>query len=486
MKSCSRLFLALILLAYASLGVLYAVYTPAWQVPDEPAHYNYIRAITGRAALPVMEEGDYDQTYIWRLVEGRFPPDLSIDPLTYEDHQPPLYYLLAAPVYLLFDGELLPLRLVSVALGVGLLVIAYGLVRTLFPHRPSLPLATTALIAFLPQHLAMTAGVNNDTLAEVVVGAVLWVVIRMTDDKAQNSGFGLWALGFLVGLAMLTKTTAYVVLPVALVAVGLRARRERQPPGWAAAQASRVLLVAALLVGPWLARNVAVYGWADPLGLACHNGVVAGQPRTAEWLAQYGWAGLVGRLFRTTFQSFWGQFGWMTVPLHPPLYLALALFSALSLVGLLGWSLDRRRPRLAPSQVDGLVLLAVSTLLTLASYLWYNLTFVQHQGRYLFPALIPLALGAALGLEWLLSPRVARRAAGGLGGVAVLLVLWGLVRRDLPLVPLGAALGLAGLFGLAALWSHWGRWLALAALAAGWVALDLYALFGAIVPTLAR
>jgi hypothetical protein len=246
-----------------------------------------------------------------------------------------------------------------------------------------------------------------------------------------------------------------------------------------------VLLIAALLAGPWLARNVALYGWADPLGLVRHNGVVAGQPRTAEWLAQYGWAGLVGRFLRTTFQSFWGQFGWMTVPLHPPLYLALALFSVLLLVGFWGWLLDRQRPRLAPSQADGLVLLAVSTLLTLASYLWYNLTFVQHQGRYLFPALIPLALGAALGLEWLLSPRVARRAAGGLGGAAALLFLWGLVRRDLPLIPIGAALGLTGLFGLVALWPRRGRWLALAALTAGWVVLDLYALFRAIVPTLA-
>jgi hypothetical protein len=29
----------------------------------------------------------------------------------------------------------------------------------------------------------------------------------------------------------------------------------------------------------------------------------------------------------------------------------------------------------------------------------YNLTFVQHQGRYLFPALIPLGTAAALGLS---------------------------------------------------------------------------------------
>jgi hypothetical protein len=35
--------------------------------------------------------------------------------------------------------------------------------------------------------------------------------------------------------------------------------------------------------------------------------------------------------------------------------------------------------------------------LTLAGYLYYNLTFVQHQGRYLFPALIPIGLAFAIG-----------------------------------------------------------------------------------------
>jgi len=35
--------LLLILLAYFVAGTLYAVQTPRWQGPDEPAHYNYLR-----------------------------------------------------------------------------------------------------------------------------------------------------------------------------------------------------------------------------------------------------------------------------------------------------------------------------------------------------------------------------------------------------------------------------------------------------------
>jgi hypothetical protein len=294
-------------------------------------------------------------------------------------------------------------------------------------------------------------------------------------------------LGLALGLTLLTKTTAYVALPVALLAICLRARREGHTLRRAAARVGWVLLATALLAVPWLARNVVVYGWPDPLGLARHNAVVVGQPRTAEWLATSdGRVQLLRAMVQTTFQSFWGQFGWMGVPLHAPIYLALLLLTVLLVVGFLAWLLDRRRPRLAPHQRDSMLLLATLAFLTLTVYLWYNLTFVQHQGRYLFPALIPLALGAALGLEWLLAPRHARWTAVGLAGVGGLLVAWGLARGDLPLIPVGAACGLTTLFGVATLWPRWERWLALTVLAAGLVALDLYALFGALVPTLTR
>ena len=40
-----RAWLAAILVAYLVSAVLYAWNTPAWQAPDEPAHYNYIAHI---------------------------------------------------------------------------------------------------------------------------------------------------------------------------------------------------------------------------------------------------------------------------------------------------------------------------------------------------------------------------------------------------------------------------------------------------------
>jgi 4-amino-4-deoxy-L-arabinose transferase-like glycosyltransferase len=393
--SVAILLIALVA-AYVAIGALYAALTPAWQVPDEPAHYNYVRSLARGRRFPILEHGDYDQAYLDRLTSERFPAELSIKPLTYEDHQPPLYYLLATPVYLIFDGALLPIRLLSVFLGAALLMVAFGTVRTIFPQEPVLGVMVAGFIAFIPQHVAMTAGVNNDTLAELVVGGTLWALVLYLGGSYDQP----WPVGLLVGTALLTKTTAYVVVGAAAAAVVLRWRRQEESWQWAAGQLAWVFIPALLLSGPWFIRNGLTYGWGDPLGLARHDAVVAGQPRSAEWLAIHGWVGLLRRMARTTFQSFWGQFGWMAVPLPARFYRVLLLLSVLLAVGFVVRLFRCRRtsplPRLA---VHRCLLLAVSAALTFAAFIWYNLTFVQHQGRYLFPALIPLATGAALGLE---------------------------------------------------------------------------------------
>jgi 4-amino-4-deoxy-L-arabinose transferase-like glycosyltransferase len=408
-RQCSSILLLLIVAVYVAIGVLYAALTPTWQVPDEPAHYNYIRALAEGRGIPVIEPGDYDQAYLARLTTDDFPPELSIESLEYEDHQPPLYYLLATPIYLFFGGAVLPLRLISVVFGVGLLFTAFGTLRAIFPRRPELALTATAFIAFIPQHVAMTAGVNNDALAELLVGAMLWM-LAVYVDRGDRVGEGErpWLIGLLLAVVLLTKTTAYVVLGVAAGAVVIRRWREGQTWEWAVGQLAWMFVPALLLSLPWFVRNGFTYGWHDPLGLARHNAIVKGQPRSAEWLAAYGWGGLSGRLARTTFQSFWGQFGWMKVVLPARIYRVLALFSALLAAGFVAWFIQRRRPsqsidspthQSANPRTSQLFLLTISALLTFLSYVWYNLTFVQHQGRYLFPALVPIGAAVALGLS---------------------------------------------------------------------------------------
>ncbi|NLX08399.1 MAG: glycosyltransferase family 39 protein [Chloroflexi bacterium] len=400
--------LALILVVYGLLAWQYAVRVPDWQAPDEPAHYNYVRQIADEGRLPVLEMGDWQQDYQNALVGSGFDPALTdrIDTLEYEDHQPPLYYLLQAPVYAASDGDLVALRLFSALIGAGVVLAAWATLRALFPRWPALALTGAAFMAFLPQHVSILASVSNDSLAELLVGLTLLASVRYLDRTQPRPPI---ALGLLVGAALLTKTTIYFLAGIAGLAVLLRWRRARWPLREAAGHIAAVLIPAVLLGGLWWARNLDVYGGTDFTGLARHDAVTVGQPRTDDYIeTMYGGS---TRLYlenyaRTTFRSFWGQFGWMGVVMAGWTYTLFLLFAVGVVPGAILFAGRHSWPRgLTPAQRESLFLFGIVLALVLAAYVLYNLDFVQFQGRYLYPALVPLALLAALGLrgwvDWL-------------------------------------------------------------------------------------
>jgi len=407
----ARWGLPVIIAIYLALGSLYAINTPDWQAPDEPAHYNYVRFLAEQHRFPVLKIGDYPASYLEQIKAAHFSQGMSVEPIRYEFHQPPLYYLMAMPFFWLGGGALLPLRLLSVAIGAVLLLVIYWTAREVTLERPLLALGTTAFAAFLPMHLAMTAAANNDSLAELLLAISLLLSIRYlknaqsTQDSPANRQDELrilFLLGVITGLGFLTKTSDYVIPLVVLAAIALRHLwLEHAPPPWSGTLLSvACYLLPALAFGvPWWLRNIAHYGFPDLLGLGRHSEVVVGQLRTADYVAQWGMARLLHDFAVTTFHSFWGQFGWMGVLLDQRIYYALAILSGMAVVGFLLWlrRVRIRRGGASPWQWAAATLLAISALLTLATYVWYNTGFLQHQGRYLFPALLPIGLGVSLG-----------------------------------------------------------------------------------------
>jgi len=400
-----RLWLFGILWTYCALVSLYAINTPRWQTPDEPAHYNYIRTIAEQGALPVLQLGDYNQAYLEAIKSRGFPADMPVDGIRYESHQPPAYYLLAAPMYAAGasarpDARLIGLRLYSALWGLLLIALIYRLAAQIFPDDRFLPLIAAALAAFVPQHLAMTAGVNNDILAEVALAATALVLARIL---GRRSSARAWlAAGVLVGLGLLVKTTTYVSVGLIVVTAALRwlqNREDRLPPVQSVLPPLRALLVAALIGLPWFARGAATYGPGDWLGLGRHNAVVVGQPRTLDLYGSY--AAAAADWLAITFRSFWGQFGWMGVALDMRIYLALLAFCLLAVAG---WAAAWRGRDTMPGgrarqRNAQLALLGVWFAFTFGVTAAYSLEFFQAQGRYLFPALGPVAIGLAIGLR---------------------------------------------------------------------------------------
>lgn len=398
----THLLLALIVAAFVTVGGLYAVYTPPWQAPDEPAHYNYIAQVATAGCCPVIAPGDWDATYLETLKANQFPDDADLSTIEYEDHQPPLYYLAGALIYRLSGGALLALRLLSLAFGAGEVVAVYFITAWLFPRRRPIALATAAFVAFLPQRIAILASVNNDSLAELVLSLLLAAAVAYLGNplsmRASRPSAAL--LGSLLGVAFLTKLTIYgPALLAVTTAILLRWRTEHRSPHWLMGQAAQAAAPALALGALWWGRNAAVYGWPDILAQSAHAAVVVGQPRTADLIAEVGFGPYLSRLLTTTYHSFWGQFGWMGVPMPPRVYLFIGLFLIGDLAGLaILLTIFHRWRTLEVPQRNGLGVLSTAALATFAQYAYYNLTFVQFQGRYLYPALSLLALAVAMGL----------------------------------------------------------------------------------------
>ena len=416
--------LAVIIGFYLLTGMAYAWLTPSWETPDEPAHYNYVSHLVKYRSLPVLQQSDYDYDYLERIKAAKFPLEMSIDPIRYEFHQPPLYYLLGATLVAPLPESWWPmtLRLLSVILGAVLLVVAYLVGIEIFPRRPLWALGATAFVAVVPMHVAMTAAINNDTLAELIIGLILLVLVRRVarDPGSHSTGRDL-LLGVLMGLGLITKTTTYITFPLVLAVTlapsvwglckepNLKARA--LPWKQTLPSAARAFGIALLMGLFWFVRNSQVYGGVDILGLGRHDAIMLQQPHTADWLARLGWVGLAKEFLVTTFRSFWAQFGWMGILVDERIYLVLGLMSCLVVLGFVMFLL-RDFGRLLIHQKLCLAVLSLSFLLTLVSYLWYNTQFVQHQGRYLFPALIPLGIFFALGVWTLLDRSYAKYLAG--------------------------------------------------------------------------
>ena len=406
--------LGLVLLAYLVLAFLYAIRVPAWNAPDEPAHYNFIRSIAVDHRLPILEPGDYDQARLSRLVSQHFPVGESIAGLKYESHQPPLYYLIASPVFLATQGlgvrrQVVALRLVTVLIGALFVVATYRLASLIFPKATPYPLAAAAFVAFIPMHVFMDAAIDNDALAELMV--CLTLIVLVEDLARPRSPRHDWLAGVLVGLSILTKLVAGIT--AILVVVGflgsalLSANREKNLREWPV-RVLRSGVVAVLISGWWFIRNVVIYGIGDPVGLRRHALVVVGQPLTPT-LSPF----TMRQMSLTAFHSFWGQFGWMGIPYANRTYDVLATLSVFVGLGVFVFvwrmlrsarqpeeTLDEKVPTLTFSRPQrwSLVLLAFAIVCVVVGVVFYNMRYLQPQGRYLFPTLPGLAVFSVAGI----------------------------------------------------------------------------------------
>jgi 4-amino-4-deoxy-L-arabinose transferase-like glycosyltransferase len=425
--------LVAVVAAFCVLGVVYSVVIPLFEAPDEIWHFSLLRLLATRWSLPVQPT---DGKNMWLREAG----------------QPPLYYLVTAPIVALLDTSDFPdfvrfnvahpavtagssstspnifihtpyeqfpyqgavlavhvVRLLSVLWGAMTVVSAFLVTRETVPSRPGLALAVASFTAFNPHFIFINSVVNNDGCTAGMCGLCVWLAVRVVRFE-QEAGFcrrnlaSLSVLGGGLGLALLTKMSALALLP--LIALGLLLIWWRDRNIEALLIRGLVVFGLAALVGAWwYVRNWLLYG--DPLGWGI-------------WLidipiVRIGLIELV-RQFGHVATSYWSPYDGL---FPPSVFWALGLLAVMALVGLLRLAVQREAR--AGVYAEGLVLAGTWFVLLFISLIRYMRTTPSDEGRLLFPGIGAFALFLVLGVESAVGWRRAGAVTSGVGiGLLVL------------------------------------------------------------------
>jgi hypothetical protein len=420
----------LLLLGHLALGLVYLCVTPAFEAPDEPAHYRYVRHLVERRALPPLIVGDTE----WD--QGQM-------------HQPPLYYTLGAllvgriehadaetvfprnPFVVVGradtpgnknvvlhreDAAAAPLlralrrvRGLSLACSAATVALTYALGQLLAPRRPALAALGAALVAFNPQFLFIGTSVNNDALVTLCATLVLYLAVRAAVGLGGATALPL-ALGAAVGAAGLTKLSGLATAVPVVAAYSWRFARHREEGLWRGMARPLLLAgVAAVAVcGWWYGRNAWLY--QDPLGMRSYARIFAVHEQPLPF-------GDAVRILGGAVISYWGVFGWMNVATPEAFYTLVRVVGVAALLGNAWYLLQAaRRGDRSPLRQPGWCVTGLWLLVVLALLLRWTQTITRTQGRLAFPAAAVIGILLAHGLATWLPRRFEPALAWGLGG----------------------------------------------------------------------
>ena len=182
---------------------------------------------------------------------------------------PPLHYLLGWGLAQFDDAVVLVrgLAFVSSAASLGVAALAAWVTRLASPGRPGLALLAYVSVGLLPVYLYSSNTAGNELTAAFLatLGFALFIAneCRVRPTRARAAGAGL-----AIGLALLTKVSALLVLGAIGLALLWRAIIERTGHERSSVTARGIAVagVALLISSPFFARNLVEYGSLSRLG----------------------------------------------------------------------------------------------------------------------------------------------------------------------------------------------------------------------------
>jgi hypothetical protein len=453
--------LALVCAAIAILNaVCWSFITPAFQAPDEPDHFAYVKQLADTGRLPSSSSEQVAKEEMTALQAIRYakvrqqPQNRTIATrgeqaqleralaLTVREtgspaagvaaSQPPLYYALeAVPYGVARDVNVLDrlqlMRLVSALLAGVTALFTFLFLREALPRTPWAWAAGGLAIAVAPLLGFMSGAVNPDALLFAVAAALFYCLARAFRRGLDLAGAA--AIGTVTALGLLTKLNFIGLTPgivLGLIVLTIRARRVH------GGSAYRMF---ALAVGIALSP-VVVYAAINAVSSHPLLGLVSEASHQQKSLLgelNYIWQLYLPRLPGTVsdfpglfparqlwFNGYVGLYGWLDTP-FPGWVDNLALIPAAAIALLCGRSLYQGRSALRSRAFElatyAVMSIGLMVLIGAASYHAFPSTDAEFgQVRYLLP-LLPL-LGAVL----VLAARGAGRRWGPTVGIVIVML----------------------------------------------------------------
>ena len=193
----------IVLIAWICLAINNIGKMPLYAGMDADQHLKYIEYMAVHWRIPLATEG-------WQMF------------------QPPLYYFLSTLLYKalvpVFPGVNIPmlLRIVPLACGALQIELCWRALRYAFPGREDLQILGTIVGGLLPMNIYLSQVIGNEPLAGCLSGVVIVLVIRYLKSPVPNTWRAFASIGLFLGLAMLTKTTAVLLVPPVLLVVAYK------------------------------------------------------------------------------------------------------------------------------------------------------------------------------------------------------------------------------------------------------------------------
>ena len=376
--------LAALVVVGAGTVARFRVFSPV----DEKPHFAYIQEVAEHGRLPYLGR-DFVSRPVEAVDDGTYPGPPRYDPRTrglsgesYEAFQPPLYYVLAAPAFLVTDNyrdKVTAVRafdLLLLLFGVWILAV---LARAVLRERWQIGYCLALSVLLWPGVVVRSVTISS---AALEIPVVLLYLLALWNATERRSLRWLVAAGAFLGCCLLTKLTLVCLAPLLLVPFVALLRERRD--GRAVAAVAVTVLLPALLLAPWVASNIDRYG--SPTSNALAKRIQA--PVVDTYHDLHGVRAITSRLWHfpraVMPQEWWGEYG---KPAFGVLLRALA--AALLLAAVVA---AVRRPRLLWSRAAALLgcplPLGMATLVGIVLFADWP-SFLP---RYLYSLLAPFAL----------------------------------------------------------------------------------------------